>query len=91
MSSLTGKVKSLNDNTTLLAGKKAEEESNFIWALFPETKVLLNLSFRQINNFKPEGETASFYFYGLTTTRVGINQLQNLFIHSFILRWRSKK
>ena len=39
----------------------------------PEKKASFTLSFRQLNSFVQEGDTISFYFYGLTTTRIEIN------------------
>ena len=38
----------------------------------PENLANLTLSFRQLNGFSQEGDTVSFYFYGLTTTRIEI-------------------
>ena len=41
---------------------------------FQKKKANCTLIFRQLNNFIQESDTISFYFYGLTTSRIEINE-----------------
>ena len=78
--SLSDKPSPLSDEEIQLSDKPIikpngtnDKESDVIPKEDPEKVANLTLSFRQLNGFKQEGDVVSFYFYGLTTTRIEIN------------------
>ena len=78
--SLTDKPSSLSDEVIPISDKPIirpngtnDKESDVIPEEELEKLANLTLSFRQLNGFKQEGDTVSFYFYGLTTTTIEVD------------------
>ena len=83
-SSLSDEEISLTDEPIIKPNGTNDKESDVIPKEDPEKLADLTLSFRQLSNFKQEGDVISFYFYGLTTEKIEINYEIYFYVYLYL-------